>query len=161
MTELLESLAALLAAECELYARLCDALRGEREALAARDVPALERLVREKEEISDEGRLLEESRAVVAESLARAVRLETPRPRLSQLCDALGADAEPLRDAHRRLGALLALARELIEANGAATARELSNVQASLRALGAMPAPLGYADIARGCEAGRLLSEAV
>ncbi len=161
MSDWLARLLSVLDAEHALYARLCDALRAERVALAALDVPALERLVRAKEEIADEGRLLEESRLVVTEAFAQELGVVERRPRLSRLIEAAGGGGAPLRDAHRRLGAQLALARELLEANGATTARELANVQGSLRALGATPASESYGRSARAPETGRLIRQAV
>lgn len=160
MSDALANLLAVLDAEQALYERLCDVLRTERSALAALDVAALEALVREKEEISDEGRLLEESRAVVTQALAAQLGLANPRPKLSHLCEALGDASPRLLAARQRLGALLALARELLEANHAVSASELANVQASLRALGA--SPVGYGrNSAQAPNPGRLVRQAV
>jgi hypothetical protein len=160
MSDALANLLAVLDAEQALYERLCDVLRAERGALAALDVAALEALVREKEQISDEGRLLEESRAVVTQALAAQLGLADARPKLSRLCEALGDASPRLLAARQRLGALLALARELLEANHAVSASELANVQASLRALGAAPA--GYGRSAPPTNSsGRLVRQAV
>jgi hypothetical protein len=161
VSDLLVRLLTVLDAEHALCLRLCDLLRTERSALEALDVPRLEQLVREKEELADEGRLLEESRIVVTEAFARQLRIPEPRPRLSRVCEALGDAAPRLRDAHRRLAAVLALARELVEANSAATLSELANVQASLRALGAAPGGESYGPPSRPPEAGRLVRQAV
>ena len=144
MNDLLLKLLAVLELEHTLYERLCDLLRAERAALSARDVGALERLVREKEEISDEGRLLEESRMFVTEAFAKQLGVSEPRPKLSRLCELLGEASPRLRAAHQRLATLLALARELLEANSAVTVAELANVQSSLRALGATVASDSY-----------------
>ncbi len=159
MNDLLVKLLAVLEAEHALYARLCDVLRAERSALAALDVGLLEHLVREKEEISDEGRLLEESRMVVTEAFARQLGIDEPRPKLSRLCDALGEASPRLRAAHQRLGALLALARELLEANSAVTVSEISNIQGSLRALGATHASDTYGRPAAPPSTGRIVRQ--
>jgi hypothetical protein len=159
VNDLIVRLLTVLDAEHALQDRLCAALRAELAAVSALDVPRLEQLVREKEELVDEARLLEESRLAVSEELARALGLGGARVRLSELCDALGDEAAPLRVAHLRLAARLALARELLEANTAATASELASVQATLRALGVTPAGDGYGRTGATPEAGRLLRQ--
>jgi hypothetical protein len=156
VNDLLLKLLAVLEAEHALYERLCEALRAERAALSSCDVPALERLVREKEEISDEGRLLEESRIAVTEAFARQLGIAEARPKLSRLCELLGEASPRLRAAHQRLATLLALARELLEANSAVTVAELANVQSSLRALGATLAGETYGRGAPAQAAGRI-----
>jgi hypothetical protein len=158
VSSLIARLLGVLEAEHSLHDRLCAALREERAALGALDGPRIEQLVREKEALVDEGRLLEESRLGVSEELARALGIGAARVRLSELCDALGDEAAPLREAHLRLAARLALARELLEANTAATASELATVQATLRALGVTPAGDGYGH-RTAPEAGRLLRQ--
>ncbi len=125
----------LLEAECSLYERLCELLRDERAAFARRDPRELERIALNKEELADEGRLLEESRIAVAERLAAALGFAEPRVRLSALCARLGPAAQPVVDAASRLGAQLAVARELLNANRALAGSALAQVQATLRAL--------------------------
>jgi flagellar biosynthesis/type III secretory pathway chaperone len=159
VSDWIERLLDVLAAEQALYERLCDALRAERAALTALDVPQIEACVHEKEEISDEARLLEESRLALTEALAQQLGLAERQPKLARLCERLG-DAEPrLREAHLRLGARLSLARELLEANRAVSASELANVQASLRALGATQVGAGYGARADVPDTGRIVRQ--
>jgi hypothetical protein len=136
MRDLVARLLVVLEAEHALYLRLRDLLRREREVLGLLDARRLEQVAREKEELADEGRLLEESRIDVARELARELGLASERPRLVELCTRLGADAAPLRSAHNRLVVSVGAARELLEANRALAGDALAQVQATLRLLG-------------------------
>jgi hypothetical protein len=152
----------VLESEHALYVRLRELLRREREALGALDARALEALAREKEELADEGRLLEESRLHVTAELAASLGLASPRPRLAELCARLGDEAAPLRAAHNRLVVLLGASRELLEANRVLAGESLDHVQGALRMLGGLlPEEARYAPGAAAAPAasGRLLRQ--
>lgn len=138
MKDLVARLLVVLEAEHALYVRLRELLRHEREVLGLLDARRLEAVAREKEELADEGRLLEESRSHVTRELGRSLGLASERPRLAELCARLGADAAPLRAAHNRLVVLLGASRELLEANTCLAGEALAQVQATLRALGGL-----------------------
>jgi len=160
MNEIVSRLAVVLEAEHGLYERLRDLLRHEQEVLARLDAAELEAVARRKEELADEGRLLEESRIDVARELAHRLGVAAPRPRLGELCARLGADAAPLAAGHNRLVVLLGVASELLDANACLAGEALGQVQGTLRALGGLlPEDATYAPggLARGHETGRLL----
>ena len=69
-----DRLLALLEAEDGLYERLCQLLRDERAAFARRDARELERIALGKEELADEGRLLEEARLALVARLVPKLR---------------------------------------------------------------------------------------
>ncbi len=135
MTPDADRLLALLEAEDGLYERLCQLLRDERAAFARRDARELERIALGKEELADEGRLLEEARLALVARLAVALGLSESRVRVDALCARLGADAQPITGAANRLAARLAVARELLHASRALARDSLAQVQATLRAL--------------------------
>lgn len=152
----------LLEAEHALYVRLRDLLRREREVLGHLDARALEAVAREKEELADEGQLLEESRQQVAQALARTLGIQSERPRLAELCAALGSEGTPLRTAHNRLVVLIGAARELLEANACLAGEALAQVQGTLGALGGLvPEEARYAPphLSATPESGRLLRQ--
>lgn len=156
-----ERLLTVLAAEETLYRELRDCLQEERARMLDLDGPGLEALVRRKEALAAEGRLLDESRREVAAGLAAALGVDAERPALRQLCERLdGPEADALRGAHARLVALLGSVRELVQANAAVTGEALSEVQASLRVLGRLrPSEPTYGPAGGGDPgaAGRLL----
>ncbi|RIK98940.1 MAG: hypothetical protein DCC71_20685 [Proteobacteria bacterium] len=129
-------LSQVLAAEEQLYVELRDLLQHERECMLNLDADGLERAVEAKEAIAEEARLLEESRVEVARELARAVGVDEERPRLSLLCEALGASGAPLREQHSRLVALLGAVGELVEANASFAHEGLEQVQDTIEMLG-------------------------
>jgi hypothetical protein len=160
--DLVARLLVVLEAEHALYVRLRDLLRREREVLGLLDAKRLERVAREKEELADEGRLLEESRLHVARELAGSLGVASERPRLAELCARLGAEAAPLRVAHNRLVVLIGASRELLEANSALAGESLAQVQATLRVLGGLlPEDARYAPGTgtRPASSGRLLRQ--
>jgi hypothetical protein len=154
-------LLAVLETEEQVYLRLRNLLQRERELMVQLDADGLECLAREKEVLADEGRLVEESRQVVAAELTRALGFPEPRPTLSRICQGLGDAAGPLREAHTRLLVLVSVVRELLDANAVLAGDCLEQVRGTLRLLGGLlpgeglygPAP-NRADPA---EAGRLL----
>ncbi|HEY8493203.1 MAG TPA: flagellar protein FlgN [Myxococcota bacterium] len=143
LAERVQALAVVLAAEERLYVELRDLLQHERECMIRLDADALEAAVRRKEALVDEAALLEESRLEVTRAIAAALGLE-PRPTLSRLCEALGADAGPLVALHGRLVALLAAVGELVELNASFASEGLEQVRETLASFGRLlpPAPV-------------------
>ncbi|HVP29078.1 MAG TPA: flagellar protein FlgN [Myxococcota bacterium] len=143
--DLCARLLASLEAEEELYVELRELLQRERERIVALDAAGLEELVRRKEALAEEGRLLEEGRLELSAALARELGLGEPRPTLSHLCARLGEEADGLRAVHGRLVALVGAARELLEANAAFAGEAREQVRATLRLLGRLlPAGATY-----------------
>ncbi len=142
-----ERLVAILGAEEKVYLEMRDLLQRERELMARLDATGLGELAREKEALADEGRLVEESRAAVAEALAAGLGLDDPRPvPLSRLCEALGPAAARLRQAHTRLVVLVSVVRELLDANVAFAGDNLGRIQGTLQMLGRLlPTEPAYA----------------
>lgn len=137
VTDLAERLVAVLESEEDLYRELRDVLQRERELLVALDAVAFEALVRRKETLAEEGRMLEESRVAVARELAAALGASRdPLPPLADLCARLGPTGARLREAQSRLRALVGATRELLDANATATGDALAQVRATLRMLG-------------------------
>jgi hypothetical protein len=157
----MENLLRVLAAEEALYERLRDLLQREWDLMVTLDAAALEETARSKEELADEGRLLEESRVAVAADLARELGLAADRPTLSQLCVGLGGESARLRDAHNRLLVLVSVVRELLDANRALAGDSLTQIRGTLRLLGGLlPSEAAYEPrTARepASESGRLL----
>lgn len=138
----------LLDAEERLYLELRSVLQREREALVALDAAAVEDVVRHKEALAEEGRLLEEGRVELALALARELGISEARPTLSQLCLRLGDAAGPLAEAHGRLVALVGAVRELLTANAAFAGDALTQVRVTLRLLGRLlPTTSTYAPL--------------
>jgi hypothetical protein len=106
--------------------------------MVALDAAALEETARTKEELADEGRLLEESRVAVAADLAHELGLATARPTLSQLCLRLGDRSARLRESHSRLLVLVSVVRELLDANRALAGDSLTQIRGTLRLLGGL-----------------------
>ncbi len=160
-----EHLLVILRREEDLYARLRDVLRDQREVIATMDATeALERLTRAQEELCDEARLLEEGRLEVAAELAARFGLP-PTSRLSEICEQLGPDAVALREAHNRLVIMVGVVRELIEANSTLLGGSISEVRTTLRALGShVPEDTTYRPSgarARAADTGRLVRQCV
>lgn len=137
MTEVLDRLQVILAAEESLYVRLRDLLQKEREVVARMDAVALEEMAREKEALGDEGRLLEESRLEVAAELALSLGLPA-RSKLSAICGQLGEQGRGLRRVHNRLVILVSVVRELADANAELVGESLAEVRGTLRLLGGL-----------------------
>lgn len=160
-TDSLASLLTILEAEERLYVELRDLLQKERVCMVNLDSDGLEEAVRGKEALAVEGRLLEESRSEVARALASQVGLREDPPRLSSLCERLGPRAEPLRERHSRLVALLGAVRELADANASFAGDSLAQIRATLRLFGRMlPAEPTYRPEALGAvaqDAGRIV----
>ena len=136
-----QALEQILAAEERVYVELRSALQAEHEAMATRDARALLALAQAKETLADEARFCEQSRIAVTRELASELGLEGTDerpPRLSELCDRLGAGARGLRDAHGRLVALLGAVQQLADANAAFAGQSLAQVRATLRLFGRM-----------------------
>ena len=131
-----DKLRVVLEAEENLYQRMQNLLRREREALLRLDVEEIEDCVGEKEVLAEEGRLLEDTRSAICGDLGRELGLHSPNPTLTELCAALGADAGELPSLHARLLGLLGAARELIEMNERFAGGSLERVQSTLRLLG-------------------------
>ncbi len=138
MSEKAENLLQILAAEEALYEQLRDLLQREWELMVALDAAALEETARTKEELADEGRLLEESRVAVSAELAREIGVAAERPTLSQLCMRLGGDSARLRESHTRLLVLVSVVRELLDANRALAGDSLAQIRGTLRLLGGL-----------------------
>ncbi len=134
----LDRLTAVLQSEEELYSGLRDLLQREHTLMAVLDADGLEEVARAKEELTDEGRLIEESRVAVTSELARELDCSDPRPRLCELCERLGAEGLALREAHTRLVVLVAVVQELMDANQALAGESLGQVQGTLRLLGGL-----------------------
>ena len=149
----------ILDAEESLYSRLRDSLQEEREVVARLDAAGLEEIARRKEELCDEGRLLEESRRIVADELAASLDLPAGS-RLSVICERIGPGASRLARAHQRLAILVSVVRELLEANVVLAGESLSEVRATLRLIGGLASdPESYgATPLSGSTPGRLVS---
>jgi hypothetical protein len=131
-----DELLAVLESEERLYLELRELLQRERKLIVDLDAGGLEEVVRRKEALASEGRLLEEGRVEAARRLAERVGADAERPTLGALCDALGEDAAPLRRAHSRLVALVGATRELLDANAGFAGDALGQVRATLQLLG-------------------------
>ncbi len=141
----LERLLSVIEREELLYVELRDLLQEERGFMVTLDAEALGDAARRKEEIADQGRLVEETRIAVARELAATIGLDEPRPTLTQLCEALGPEAPALRAAHTRLLVLVSAVRELLDANAALAGESLTQVRGTLRLLGGLlPGDLVY-----------------
>ena len=147
----------VLQAEENLYLRLRALLRREEAELIELDPARLAQTVEEKRSLAEEARLLEDSRRAIAKTLARALGLGEPLPKLSVLIEVLGEESGRLPDLHARLSALVGATRGLLEANGGFADRSLRRVQETLRMLGrAVPERVGYGPgTARGAGVGR------
>ncbi len=134
----LAGLTTVLGAEEALYLQLRDALQEEHAMMATLDAEGLSAIALRKEELADEGRVIEDSRRALARELARELGLDDPEPRLSRLCEALGPEGAALREVHTRLVVLLGAVRELMDANQALAGDALSQVRGTLRLLGGL-----------------------
>ncbi|MCG8587847.1 MAG: flagellar protein FlgN [Proteobacteria bacterium] len=152
----------VLLAEEERYRELQLLLQAERVAVIDRDVPALERLVREKEALADEVRLLEESRIHACRRLGEALGIASESPTLEALTEGLGPDGASLAPVHARLSALLGAVRELVSENEGEAREAVARVRATLSILGrADTVASGYSAPGQSAPrgAGRLLQE--
>lgn len=131
----LAGLERVLEAEEGFYRELRALLQREQTCLVELDARSLEEIVRSKEALAEEGRLLEESRVQVALALATALGLPA-RATLSEICDRLGEDGSGLRAAHGRMVALVGAVRELVALNATFAGSALERVDATLELLG-------------------------
>ena len=131
-----DQLLEVLDVEERIHLELRQILARERELMLELDANGLYELARRKEALADEGRLVAEARVLSANRLARAIGIEEDPVTLSRLCEALGDEGAPLRDAQSRLLALVAAAQELAEANRVLGGERLNHVQATLHLLG-------------------------
>ncbi|MCP5055596.1 MAG: flagellar protein FlgN [bacterium] len=154
----IEGLTAVLDAEEKLYVELRDLLQEEHGLMVTLDAEGLESVARRKEELADEGRLVEETRMSLCEAMTRELGFEEVRPRLSAICERIGPEGRDLREAHTRLVVLVSVVRELMDANNILAGDALSQVRGTLRLLGGLvPFEVTYApdSIADGSQAGR------
>jgi hypothetical protein len=148
----------VLEAEVELYGRMRDLLQEEREILFCLDAERLEDSTRRKAELADEGRVLESGRQALVAQLAHELALPAEGLRLATLCDALGPEHAGLRQVHNQLVILLGVVRELLHANRSMAGQSLTEVRASIDALGGLLPETAYGpDGARRQTTGRLL----
>ena len=149
MDDRIDALALILDAEEELYRRLRDLLHEEREILPRLDAQLLTAIARSKEELCDEGRLLEQSRLAACTEIARALGIDEARPRLSRLCGTLGDRGAVLRASHNRLVVMIGVVRELLEENAALARSSLAQVRGTIHLLGGLvPREACYASTA-------------
>lgn len=162
---LVASLEVVLESEESLYLRLRDVLRREERELIALVPAQVAEVVEEKRALAEEARLIEDSRKLLTQSLARALGFGEARMRLGALLEALGGEAGELPSRHARLLALIDSTRRLLVANGEFSDRTLRHVQETLRLLGrAVAEPVGYGPglpNAEGLGRGRLVRAAV
>lgn len=141
----LEGLTTVLQAEENLYAQLRDLLQEEHGLMVTLDAEGLERIARRKEELADEGRLVEETRLAVTRELAMELGMQEEAPRLSAICERIGPEGRGLREVHTRLVVLVGVVRELMDANRALAGEALSQVRGTLRLLGGLvPSEITY-----------------
>jgi hypothetical protein len=126
----------ILQAEERLYLEMQDLLQRERELIAVLDATGVEEVVREKENLAEEGCLLEESRIEVSAHLAKSLGIRQEPPTLAAICSSLGESGLTLRDAHSRLASLAGAVQELLAANAAFAGDALGRVQGTLQLLG-------------------------
>lgn len=144
-SRLIASLEVVLQSEESVYVRLRDALRREERVLITLEPADIAEIVEEKRLLAEEARLVEDSRKLLTQSLARALGHGEERVRLGLLIEALGGEALELARRHGRLRALIESTRSLLEANGQFSDRTLRHVQETLRLLGrAVAEPVGY-----------------
>ena len=132
MTRLLD----VLRVEERVHLDLRRLLAEERERMLELDAEGLYELATRKEILAEEGRLARDAResatARLAESLGRAPTGST----LTELANAIGERAEPLREARSRLLAIVHAVAELAEANRLLGGDRLTDVQSTLHLLG-------------------------
>lgn len=131
-------LTAVLDAEEKLYVELRDLLQREHGLMVSLDAEGLEEVARRKEELADEGRLVEETRMSLCETVTGELGFDEPHPRLSRICERIGPEGGALREAHTRLVVLVSVVRELMDANNALAGDALSQVRGTLRLLGGL-----------------------
>ena len=137
-TTAIEQLSAILRSEESLYRELLGLLQRERELMVDLDADGLGELVRQKETLAAEGRLIEQGRIDVAARLAIDLSISSDPVTLSQICVRIGDDGDELREAHTRLVAIVSAVRELVQANRTMGGDRLSFVQKTLGLLGAL-----------------------
>ena len=166
-SDAVERLRTVLEAEERLYREMRSLLQEERGHFLALRVDDIERSVRRKEALAEEGRLLEECRREVAAELAADLGLGEGDVRLPRLCEALGPRAAELATVHGRLVALVGAVRELVQASQGSAGEALHRVQAVMKLLGRLAPELpayGYAATsspATGRSAGHIVRQAV
>ena len=139
-------LTTVLDAEEKLYVELRDLLQREHGLMVTLDAAGLEEVARRKEELADEGRLVEETRMSLCADITDELGFDETRPRLSAICERIGPEGRALRDAHTRLVVLVSVVRELMDANNALAGDALSQVRGTLRLLGGLvPFEVTYA----------------
>lgn len=155
----------VLRSEEDLYLRMRSLLRREESELIELDAGAIEATVEEKRALAEEGRLLEESRWVIASALSQSLGLGDRPGRLSKLIEALGDDAGELPELHSRLVALIGSNQSLLDANESFANRSLARVRETLRLLGrSVPEEVGYGPRSarnRVAGRGRLVRQAI
>lgn len=162
--ELIARLAPVLRAEEEAYRRLRDLLQREEEELIQLDAAQLERTVAEKEAAAQEARLHGESRVALTRRLARALGHGNAPPRLTELVEALGGEAQDLRESVARVLAITDATRRLLVANAQFAERSFGRVQDTLRLLGqAIPEADAYGPVRAtpGIGRGRLVRASI
>ena len=160
-----ERLASVLRAEEGLYLRMRALLQREEAELIELDPNVIHQTVEAKRALAEEGRLLEESRQVLAGELAIRLGFGESAPKLSKLIAALGDQAGELPALHARLTALIGSARSLLDGNQSFANRSLARVQDTLRLLGrSVPEEVGYGPGGQGPSStgrGRLVRQAI
>ncbi len=136
VAEFAQRLYTILEEEERLYLEMRELLQEERELIVVRNAGKLEALVRHKDGLAREGKLLEDCRRNVMRELAHEIGLAEADTTLSRVCSAIGEDGSALRAIHGRLVALIAAVRELLEANANFAGEALFRVQSTLRLLG-------------------------
>ncbi len=150
----------LLEAEERLYVELRTALQDEQSCLVNLEADGLDEAVRQKETLVTEARVLEEGRRALVARLGSAAGAPEART-LTALCDALGPQSAPLREAQLRLRGLVAAVRELLDVNASFAGEAMGQVQATLTLLGRL-APLDATyrrDGAGASSSGRILRQ--
>lgn len=120
------------------------------------DVHGLMDVARHKEMLADEARLIEESRIEVSGEFAAPLGIEDERVALSSICQRLGPEGDPLREAHGRLVVLVTAVRELLEANAVFAGDSISRIRGTLQLLGRLlpVGPVYDSDLSTKAEAG-------
>ena len=136
VAEFVQRLCTILEEEERLYIEMRDLLQEEREVIVRRNAGDLESLVRRKDGLAREGKLLEDCRRNVMRELAQEIGLSESEATLSRICTLMGEEGSALRSIHGRLIALIAAVRELLEANANFAGEALGRVQSTLRLLG-------------------------
>lgn len=155
----------ILRSEEGLYLRLRELLQREENEIIELDPHSISMTIEEKRALSEEGRLLEESRSIVTQELATMIGLEETLPKLSKIIETLGDQADELPSLHGRLSALVESSQRLLETNQQFAHRSLGRVRDTLRLLGrSVPEPVGYGRKGQASDQGgrgRLVQQAI